>query len=199
MANNSKSRENLRALVESSLLVAIGFALSYVTPFRLPWGGSVTPLSMLPILMIGIRHGLKWGLLGGVVYACLQMIQQFWPPPTGTVQGYIAVVMLDYLVAFTVLGLSGLFRGKKYGLLIAAPLCLTLRFLSHFISGIIVWGVYAENMPVWLYSLTYNGSYMVPEIILTTIVSAVLCLTAPPILFNMSSKPKVAEPSEASD
>jgi len=199
MVNNSKSRENLRALVESSLLVAIGFALSYVTPFRLPWGGSVTPLSMLPILMIGIRHGLKWGLLGGVVYACLQMIQQFWPPPTGTVQGYIAVVMLDYLVAFTVLGLSGLFRGKKYGLLIAAPLCLSLRFLSHFISGIIVWGVYADNMPVWLYSLTYNGSYMVPEIILTTIVSAVLCLTAPPILFNMSNSQKVAESSEVSD
>jgi len=190
MVNNSKSRENLRALVESSLLVAIGFALSYVTPFRLPWGGSVTPLSMLPILMIGIRHGLKWGLLGGVVYACLQMIQQFWPPPTGTVEGYIAVVMLDYIIAFTVLGLSGIFRGKKLGLLFAAPLCLTLRFLSHFISGIVVWGVYAEDMPVWIYSLTYNGSYMIPEIILTTIVSGVLCLTAPPILFNLSKQPE---------
>jgi len=199
MINTSKRRENLRALVESSLLVAIGFALSYVTPFRLPWGGSVTPLSMLPILMIGIRHGLKWGLLGGIVYACLQMMQQFWPPPTGTVQGYIAVVMLDYLLAFTVLGLSGLFRGRKFGLLYAAPLCLTLRYLSHFISGIVVWGIYAEDMPVWLYSLTYNGSYMVPEIILTTIVSAVLCLTAPPILFNMVKVQRVSESAESSD
>ena len=188
MINTSKRRENLRALVESSLLVAIGFALSYVTPFRLPWGGSVTPLSMLPILMIGIRHGLKWGLLGGIVYACLQMMQQFWPPPTGTVQGYIAVVMLDYLLAFTVLGLSGLFRGRKFGLLYAAPLCLTLRYLSHFISGIVVWGIYAEDMPVWLYSLTYNGSYMIPEIIITTVVGAALCLTAPPILFNIEVK-----------
>ena len=148
MVNNSKSRENLRALVESALLVAIGFVLSYITPFRLPWGGSVTPLSMLPILMIGVRHGLKWGLLGGFVYACLQMIQQFWPPPTGTVEGYIAVVMLDYVVAFSALGLSGLFRGKKFGLLIAAPLCLTIRFASHFVSGIVVWGVFAEGMPV---------------------------------------------------
>jgi len=199
MVNNSKKRENLRALVESSLLVAIGFALSYVTPFRLPWGGSVTPLSMLPILMIGIRHGLKWGLLGGVVYACLQMMQQFWPPPTGTVEGYIAVIMLDYIVAFTALGLSGLFRGKKLGLLFAAPLCLTLRFLSHFISGIVVWGIYAEDMPVWLYSLTYNGSYMVPEIILTTVVSAILCLTAPPILFNLVIRPKMVGSSEISD
>jgi len=190
---NSKSRENLRALVESSLLVALGFILSYVTPFRLPWGGSVTPLSMLPILMIGLRHGLRWGLIGGFVYACLQMLQQFWPPPTGTVEGYIAVVMLDYIIAFTVLGLSGLFKGKRFGLLFAAPLCLTLRYLSHFISGMVVWGVYADNMPVWLYSLTYNGSYMIPEIIITTIVSAVLCITAPPILFNISKTPKVSE------
>ena len=187
---NLNSRENLRALVESAILVAIGFVLSYITPFRLPWGGSVTPLSMLPILMIGIRHGLSRGLLGGLVYGCLQMMQQFWPPPTGTFQGYLAVVMLDYILAFSVLGLSGLFKGKKFGLLYAAPVCLTLRYLSHFISGIIVWGVYAEDMPVWLYSLTYNGSYMLPEIVLTTVVSAVLCLTAPPILFNIMSGSK---------
>jgi len=185
MENSINSKQRLRALVETSLLVAIGFVLSYITPFRLPWGGSVTPLSMLPILMIGIRHGIKWGLAGGFVYAGLQMLQQFWPPPTGTVSGYIAVVMLDYVLAFSVLGLSGLFRRSKFGLLIAAPVCLTLRFLCHFISGIIVWGVFAENMPVWLYSLTYNGSYMLPEIILTTAVSAVLCLTAPPVLFNL--------------
>jgi len=189
-------RENLRALVESSLLIALGFILSYITPFKLPWGGSVTPLSMLPILMIGIRHGLKWGLAGGFIYAGLQMLQQFWPPPTGTVEGYIAVVFLDYIAAFTILGLSGLFRGRKFGLLIAAPLCTTLRYLSHFVSGIIVWGVYAQDMPVWLYSLTYNGSYMIPEIVLTTAVSAVLCITAPPILFNMK---KIVKANEATD
>ena len=186
MANDVSSRkENLRALVESALLVALGFILSYITPLRLPWGGSVTPISMLPILMIGIRHGLKWGLAGGLVYAGLQMLQQFWPPPTGTVEGYIAVIMLDYVLAFSALGLSGLFRGRKYGLLVAAPLCLTLRYACHFISGMVVWGVFADGMPVWLYSLTYNGSYMIPEIVLTTIVSAVLCITAPPVLFNI--------------
>ena len=198
MENNTKSRANLRALVESSLLVAIGFVLSYVTPFRLPWGGSVTPLSMLPILMIGIRHGLKWGLAGGFIYAGLQMLQQFYPPPTGTPQGYIAVVMLDYVIAFSVLGLSGLFRGMRYGLLIAAPICLTLRFICHFVSGMIVWGIYADNMPVWLYSLTYNGSYMVPEIILTTIVSAVLCATAP-ALFKVSNNLRTSSTSVSSD
>jgi len=182
-----KSRERLRALVESALLIAIGFVLSYVTLFKMPQGGSVTPLSMLPLLMIGLRHGLKWGLAGGLVYAGLQMIQEFWPPPTGTVSGYIAVVALDYIAAFTVLGLSGLFRGKQYGLLYAAPLCILLRFICHFISGIVVWNVYAGELPVWLYSLTYNGSYIAIELVMTMAAGAVLCRTAP-MLFRYKAK-----------
>jgi len=186
MENNSKTRIHLRALVESALLLALGFILSY---FRLgvPWvqGGSVTPLSMLPIMIIGLRHGLKWGLGSGFVYACLQMLQSFYPPPTGTVEGYIAVVMLDYIVAFSVLGLSGLFKGKKFGLVYAAPVCLILRFLSHFTSGIIIWGIYADDLPVWLFSLIYNGSYMGPELVLTLVTGAILCSTAP-FLFTVT-------------
>jgi len=188
---NSKSGKNLRALVESALLVALGFVLSYFTLFKLPQGGSVTPFSMMPIMMIGLRHGLKWGLAGGFIYAGLQMLQQFWPPPTGTVEGYIAVVMLDYIVAFSVLGLSGFFKGKNYGLVIAAPICLFLRFMSHFISGLVVWSVFAGELPVWLYSLTYNGSYMGLELVLTMVVGVVLCRTAP-ILFNLpNAKPAI--------
>ena len=194
--NNPGKQKNLRALVESALLVAISFVLSYFR-FGVPWvqGGSVTPFSMLPILMIGLRHGLGWGLGGGFVYACLQMIQQFWPPPTGTIEGYIAVVMLDYVVAFSVLGLSGIFKGRKYGLLYAAPLCLTLRFLSHFLSGIIVWNIYAGELPVWLYSLTYNGSYMGVELVLTMIVGAILYRTAP-VLFDVSDLSRVRTPEQ---
>jgi len=191
MSAGSNSRDSLRALVESAILVALAFILSYFTLFKLPQGGSVTPFSMLPVMMIGLRHGLKWGLGGGFIYACLQMLQQFWPPPTGTVEGYIAVVMLDYILAFTVLGLAGLFKGKRYGLLFAAPICLTLRFLSHFISGIIVWNIYAGELPVWLYSLTYNGTYMGIELLLTMVIGFLLCTTAP-ILFNV---PNTSSPS----
>jgi thiamine transporter len=184
--NKERPYNNIRALVETSLLVAIGFVLSYVSSLlglRLPQGGSFTLLSMLPILTIGLRHGLKWGLGGGFVFACLQMLQEFWPPPTATVYGYIAVVMLDYIVAFTVLGLSGFFRGKRFGLLYATPLCLFLRFASHFVSGVIIWNIYAGELPVWLYSLTYNGSFMGFELVTTMAVGAVLCKTAP-FLFN---------------
>ena len=177
--NTMKPRAYIRALVESSLLVALGFVLSYITLIKLPQGGAVTPISMLPIMMIGLRHGLKWGFGGGFVYSCLQMLQEFWPPPTGTAAGYISVIMLDYIVAFTILGLSGLFRGKRYGLLYAAPVCLFLRFLSHFASGVIVWNIYAGNQPVWIYSLSYNGSYMGIELVLTMVIGAILCKTAP--------------------
>jgi len=180
----NKSREHLRSLVESAVLIAVAFVLSYVTLIKMPQGGAVTPVSMLPLLMIGLRCGPKWGLGAGFVYAGLQMMQEFWPPPTATVQGYVAVVMLDYVAAFTVLGLSGLFRGKKYGLLYAAPLCLLLRFLSHFFSGVVVWGIYAGDLPVWLYSLTYNGSYMGVELAMTMLVGAILCKTAPELFIG---------------
>jgi len=180
-------RKNLRALIESSMLIAIGFILSYFTLFKMPQGGSVTPLSMLPILMIGLRHGLKFGLSGGFVYACLQMLQEFWPPPSGTAAAYIAVVLLDYVIAFTVLGLSGLFRGRQYGIVYAAPMCVLLRFLCHFVSGIVVWSAYAGETAAWVYSLSYNGSYMGIELTFTTIIGLGLCRTAP-VLFRTPDK-----------
>jgi len=174
-----KRRENIRALVETAMLVAVSVVLSLIVLFQFPQGGEVTPLAMLPLLLIGLRHGVKWGVLGGLVFACLQMMFRFFPPPTATPMGYISVVMLDYVIAFSVVGLSGLFKGKPYGLLYAAPICLFLRFLCHFISGIVVWGVFAGDMPVWLYSLTYNGSYMGVELIMVMVVGAIICKAAP--------------------
>ena len=148
----------------------------------------MTPLSMLPLLLIGLRHGVKWGLAGGLIYAFLQMIQQFYPPPSGTVVAYASVVVLDYILAFSVLGLAGLFRGRRYGMLIAAPLCFSLRFLCHFVSGIVIWGpFFSDGQHVWLYSLFYNGSYMGLELVFTTAVSIVLCKTAPMLFVKQTA------------
>jgi len=177
--NKAGFKKNLRALVESALLIAVGFVLSYIKLVDLPQGGSVTALSMLPLLLIGLRHGPKWGLCGGFVYACLQMLQSFWPPPSGTVIAYIAVILLDYILAFSVLGISGFFRGRRYGLAYAAPLCIFLRFVCHFFSGILIWSYYVEEQSAWIYSLIYNGSYIGIELVLTTVISVILCKTAP--------------------
>jgi len=173
---STKIRKNIRALAESAVFIALAFILSYVRVYKLPQGGSVTLVSMLPILIIGIRWGIGWGMASGVVYALLQIFQDGGiVPPTSTIFNYFLVFMLDYFVAFTVLGLSAAFRKIKYGIIISVPVCLFLRFLCHFISGIIIWGVYApEGMLPAVYSLSYNGSYMGVEIVLTSAIVVIL-------------------------
>jgi thiamine transporter len=105
---------------------------------------------MLPILLIGIRRGLPWGIGGAVIYSLLQALQggSLVPPASG-IGAYLLMMLLDYVTAFGALGLSGLFRNKKNGLLISVPVCLGIRYLSHVLSGIILWSSYAwDNWPV---------------------------------------------------
>jgi len=103
----------------------------------------------------------------------------FYPPPTQTFIYFVLVVLLDYVFAFGVLGLSGLFYsvfGKKnFSIPVSAFIVTFLRYLCHILSGILIWGVYAnEGQSVIMYSLIYNGTYMVPEIIISTIVTTVI-------------------------
>lgn len=168
------AKTNLRALTETAVLVAIAFVLSFFK-FELWWpnGGSVTPVSMLFILVIGIRRGPVWGVGGALAYSLLQMLQGgISQPPTQTAFDYVLVILLDYVIAFTVLGLSGFFSKKKNGILYAGPVCLFLRFLCHFVSGIIVWSSWVRDDV--LFSLSYNGSYMGVELLLT--MAAVIAL-----------------------
>jgi len=164
------------SLVETAVLVALGFALSYIRFKVVPYGGSITAASMLPILFIGIRRGLPWGLGGAIVYSLLEALQDgALAPPASGIGAYSLMMILDYLVAFGVLGLSGLFRKKKNGLLISIPLCLGMRYFSHAVSGVILWGSYAwEGWPVVPYSLAYNATYMVPEFTITFAAAYVL-------------------------
>ena len=92
---------------------------------------------------------------------------------------YILVILLDYVIAYTVLGLAGIiakpFLKPVKGAVVGTLAVTAVRYLCHIASGILIWGVYApEGTPVWLYSLLYNGSYMVPEMIITTIVVGLL-------------------------
>ncbi len=161
------TRTRIIGLVESALFIALAFVLSGIVLFPMPQGGAVTPLSMLPILLIGLRRGPYFGFASALVYSGLQMLQGFYAPPTRTFFWFLLVVLLDYVLAFGVLGLSSLFRRVPNQLLVAIPLCLGLRFLCHFLSGIVIWGESAGDLPVWLYSLVYNGSYMGVELLVT--------------------------------
>ncbi len=177
-----------KLLVEGAIMVALAAVLSFIRIYKLPWGGSITLLSMLPIVVYSIRHGIKWGLAVSFVFACVQFFQGVTDGLFGwglTPVMLISCILLDYILAFTVLGLAGIFRKKgTMGWIAGTAVALLLRFACHFGSGVIVWksfgalwdGFFTEN--TYLYSLLYNGSYMLPEIILTC-AGAVILFKAP--------------------
>jgi len=180
---------SVRGLAECAIMLAIATILSFIPVYQLPFGGAVTLCSMTPILFLSFRYPVKWSLLTALAFAIIQMLIAFYPPPAQTPLAFAGVVLLDYLVAFGVLGLAGFlarpFGGVK-GVLIGGSLAIFVRFLCHFISGIVIWGAYApEGQSVALYSFLYNGSYMLGEWILTMV--ALLVLTKLPIPNKMGA------------
>jgi thiamine transporter len=167
-------------LVECAMMIAMATVLSLIKIYNFPQGGSVTLASMAPIVLVSYRHGIKWGLGAAFIYSLLQMILPpgFIPPPAQTFIAFAAVVLLDYVIAFTVLGTASFFgkpfKNRALSGVIGAVAVTVLRLACHFLSGILVWSSYAQGQPVWLYSLTYNGAYMLWEIIITAVVVAVL-------------------------
>lgn len=159
----------IQKLTASAICIALAFVLSYIKIQFLPYGGAVTCFSMLPILLIGYRFGFFFGLGSSFVYAVLQFFQNHaLVPPADGLDTYILMLFLDYGMAFGVLSLSAFFQKKKAGLLYGALVCTTLRYCCHIVSGILLWGSYAwDGWAVFPYSVVYNGTYMLPEIILT--------------------------------
>lgn len=156
-------------------MLALATALSYVTVYALPMGGSTTAFSQVPIVVIGYRHGYKWGLGTGMVYGILQMLLQGLGnfAYVNGITAYLILILMDYLLAFMSLGLGGaLFSRHKSAISVgvAAAVGSALRFICHFVSGVTIWGDYAGGWQnVWIYSLTYNGSYMLAECIITVV------------------------------
>ncbi|MBQ7964922.1 MAG: energy-coupled thiamine transporter ThiT [Ruminococcus sp.] len=189
------SKKTLR-LVTSGVLIGLATVLSVIKVFALPFGGSVTLFSMVPILVLGYMYGVKWGLLSSGVYGLLQMIlgatmsQAF-----AGLSGFSIVIMalLDYIVAYVVVGMSGMFKGRLKNHTVAFALgstvAILLRLICHFLSGWILWGSYASSyfeemnnsfgnymlssfdgqLLAALYSLVYNASYMLPELVMSVI------------------------------
>ncbi len=167
---------NIRALAEAALMIALATILSLIVVFKAPYGGSVTLASMVPIVLVSYRNGTKIGLLAALGYSLLQMSIGFYPPPVQTMTNFVLVIFLDYILAFGALGLAGFFarffsNDKKTGIVFSCLIVMFIRFMCHFISGIIIWGTYApEGQPVYLYSLLYNGTYMLIEAIISSVV-----------------------------
>ena len=175
-----KNKFTLRALTEGAILVAAAQVLSMIKLWDMPWGGSITLLSMLPVALVSVMYGIKKGLFTSFVYACIQLVFGItmdglfaWGLTSGML---IACILLDYIVAFTVIGVAGIFRSKGIaGVMGGTVLALCMRFLSHILSGVYVfasagklWEGFETNN-TWLYSFVYNACYMLPEIALTAV------------------------------
>ena len=177
MQNNvNKSHLRVQALCEGAILVAVAQILGYIKLFPMwPNGGSIT-LAAFPIALYAVRWGVGRGLLAGFVFGILQLLMD-----EAYAWGWQSM-LLDYLVAFTPLGLAGLFKGKKWGIFPGIVLGNLGRFVVHYISGVTIYRIYEPTeIPgigtfdgAELYSLVYNGSYMLPCMLLALVAAALL-------------------------
>ena len=201
-----------KRLTESAMLIAVAIVLELVSKMfipEMPFGGQVTLVSMLPVVLISYRHGVRWGLVAGLGYAMIEMVigaktvaAAFQPGYFGDgtmILNALIMCLLDYLAAFTALGLGGAFRNRveKPGvsLCLGSILALSARYVCHIASGYILFSGWAEwfftqdGFPAWgaaltaslspsalglVYSVVYNGMYMIHEIILTTLAAALI-------------------------
>lgn len=177
--NNLTKKDKTRRLAESALMIALATILAEFTVFEFPFGGSVTLFSQLPIVILSYRYGVKWGLVTGFAMSLLQMI--FGAANFSYVSGisaYLILAFADYIIAFTALGLGGMFKNtvKKQAVALALGGAVTslIRYACHIISGVTIWKEYAGDTPVWEYSVTYNGGYMIPELIITVIGAVII-------------------------
>lgn len=168
-----------KRMVECAMLMAMAFVLSFIKVIDMPYGGSVTAASMLPIIIAGYRNGAKWGLITGFGYSLLQLLMGISTLSYATTwKAALAIILMDYIMAFTVLGLVGFMKKAKNQTLVlvlgGSTVCI-LRYLCHVITGCTVWaGVSIPSSAGVIYSLLYNAAYMIPETVITVYVLALI-------------------------
>lgn len=197
-----------RVLTEGALMVALATVLSVIPFIELPHGGSITLISMLPLVLMSLRHGVKWGVFTAFVSSLVQLFMGLKNLSyCQTVRAMVGCVLLDYILAFTALGLAAWFakpfKKRVTGVWVSTLAVCVLRFLCSFFSGYIVWYDYqyaldwmngfaflapltktlGEHALCWVYSFFYNASYMLPETVLT-VAGALVLYAAMPQLFG---------------
>lgn len=166
LMRKGKERFDTKLIVYAGLAISLAFVLSSIKIFSMPQGGTVTPASMLPLFIFSFIFGPLAGIAVGALYGFLQLLQS----------GYIvhwAQLIIDYPLAFAAIGTAGFFRKfKPAGFPIGIIVGSTLRLFFHFLSGVIFFSEYApESQGPVLYSLAYNGSFMLIETVITVLLS----------------------------
>jgi thiamine transporter len=156
-----------RVLTEAALAVALSFVLGLFVLFKMPFGGSVS-LEMIPLILLSLRQGWKVGVVAGMVYGFLDLaIDPFVVHPLQ--------LLLDYPLAFGVIGLAGLFKPTVRGAILGATVAVLGRFFCHFLSGVVFFASYApDSWNPFIYSAAYNAAYLVPSLGIAVVVVVVL-------------------------
>ncbi len=208
------TKTNTARLTTSAMMLAMATVLAlvcaYIPFLNLPFGGGFTVASMLPIVLVSYMYGVKWGFFVSFTYSCIQVVLDLvlgkgstiialFTPSNDDYMGLwvaVAVLLIDYLIAYSILGLGGIFRNKVKSKTVAIVLgvlvALGARYLCHIVSGYIFYGAWAEwfftqegfySIGGWVldvfagkvlsfvYSVFYNGLFMIPEIIITAVVA----------------------------
>jgi thiamine transporter len=191
----NKNRSNTLFITEVAVFTALAYLLDYVgniLSFKIwPQGGSIS-IAMVPVFLMAYRWGVKGGVLTGFLLGLLQFILGYSQIYT-LIQGII-----DYFIAFTVVGFAGIFAAQIKNALnnqnkgkwmtyvvLGAFLGSVLRYLCHVVSGIVFFGEYApKGQPVAVYSLLYNGTYMLPSFIISAIIIILVISALPKRLFK---------------
>ena len=177
----TKKKITTLQLVESALMIAIATVCSMIK-IDLPFGGGVTILSMLPIVMISHRYGWKWGMLVAFTFSIAQMLLGL--DNVAYANSFLmgaGIILLDYVIAYTVIGLSGIFGKERKSVAVGIAVTFTLRFLCHYVAGAWIWGVWMPEefmgmkmVSPWIYSALYNGWYMLAELVVTMIIAMLI-------------------------
>ncbi len=183
MTNSKKT--TTRWLVESAILIAIGTVLSEI---QIPWafGGGITVCSTLPLVLLSFRFGWKRGFVSAIAFSLVQLLLGVHNVQYASSALMAAgIVLLDYIVPFSVIGLAGLFskvsRKKWVCYVTGIVVTFSLRLLCHFITGVWIWDALWPNEFGWaapIYSIAYNGGYMLPEMVLASLVAVLMYRTA---------------------
>ena len=203
--------EKTKRLTLTAMMIAIATVIAFICgliPFlNFPFGGGITIASMLPIIIIAYMYGTKWGIFTGFCYSIIQMmlghstIAGLFMPNSDSymmISYALLVCFIDYILAYTALGLGGIFRNriknKALSLCVGSIVALTVCYLMHVLSGFLFYGVWAEwfftdvmpsigesilatfsgKMLALIYSFIYNGCYMIPEIIITAVATLII-------------------------
>ena len=156
-------KKRIQFMTECAVMVALAVLCSFIKVWEMPQGGSVA-LTMIPLFVISYRRGAVAGIITGAIYGAISMIY------AGIIYHPMSI-LLDYILAFALLGISGFFKKSNVGIIVGVSCGVAGRFISSFISGAVLFAEYApEGQNPWVYSLVYQATYLIPELIISVVI-----------------------------